>query len=597
MHDTLLRKCRPLQSSTKTKLILFLRLFYFLVFETSKHKDRKMQISSSNSVGNTYARPQLKQTPSIVINSPPSSDRRVVDIADITFKEPTTQGENFGRYRPGEEDHVSYFNKEPIRGSDGKENKYLNKDIPGSLQQQSKGSPMKFQSRNDREPYSRFPYEKQRGNIYEYDIYTQRETEDNVDRKSPNEINVTNTYREAYGFGPRNVISGARNVEPKARNADIEARIASPGARVLSHGARSGEPRKRELSGQARSPGARNLDHSSSDEERAAQKIRTSPTIFSVQIDNPGGFKKPKAKYISEDANDGSGLYRVNYVGNNMPVESKIPGQDNTNKAAPGQTPRQSQSEINLRSKIASERTMYPAVKTLSDPVSSRADQSRITSRDGTFSSETSLPRNNVLERQLKSPENRSFLGNDMSDKCAKSRGNSPLLRRLGNNEVGSEHQEGKHDRDVFSPVSNELRRDNKDNFQAVKNKANSKTGFDKAGTSLEIAKSKAHEPKTPSRDTTLNRGRTNDSFQVDKEMSREANSTEKGTGEAKLNERPHSEVFGGLLGEADANHSAEYYDRMISKINEQINLAVSRNKSPYAVYGLGSDDDDDDWC
>ena len=61
--------------------------------------------------------------------------------------------------------------------------------------------------------------------------------------------------------------------------------------------------------------------------------------------------------------------------------------------------------------------------------------------------------------------------------------------------------------------------------------------------------------------------------------------------------QRPQGEVFGGLLGESDANHSAEYYDRMISKINEQINLAVSRNKSPYAVYGLGSDDDVDDWC
>ena len=79
--------------------------------------------------------------------------------------------------------------------------------------------------------------------------------------------------------------------------------------------------------------------------------------------------------------------------------------------------------------------------------------------------------------------------------------------------------------------------------------------------------------------------------------MSKEEFSAQKSRGEAKLNARAQSEVFGGLLGETNANHSAEYYDQMISKINEQINLAVSRNKSPYAVYGLGSDDDADDWC
>lgn len=60
--------------------------------------------------------------------------------------------------------------------------------------------------------------------------------------------------------------------------------------------------------------------------------------------------------------------------------------------------------------------------------------------------------------------------------------------------------------------------------------------------------------------------------------------------------ESPGSELFGGLLGENESSHPAEYYDKMISKINEQISLAVSRNKSPYAVYGLGSDDEDD-WC
>lgn len=68
-------------------------------------------------------------------------------------------------------------------------------------------------------------------------------------------------------------------------------------------------------------------------------------------------------------------------------------------------------------------------------------------------------------------------------------------------------------------------------------------------------------------------------------------------TEETSRTERRRSEeVFGGLLGENETGHSAEYYDKMISKINEQISLAVSRNKSPYAVYGLGSDDEDD-WC
>ena len=60
--------------------------------------------------------------------------------------------------------------------------------------------------------------------------------------------------------------------------------------------------------------------------------------------------------------------------------------------------------------------------------------------------------------------------------------------------------------------------------------------------------------------------------------------------------ERPQSGFFGGLLGEHESSHPAEYYDKMISKINEQISLVVSRNQSPYAVYGLGSDDEDD-WC
>jgi hypothetical protein len=474
--------------------------FHFPVFGTSNSKERKKPIGSSNSPRNTYARPQLKQTPSIVINSPPSSGKQAVDVADITFEEPTTQGESLGRFRATREGQTPYKEQ-------GK--------ISGALQHRGKDSPLPFQTNKDREPYSRLPYEKQRGHVYEYEIYSDKD--DNAHRKSPNEINLAENHRdsqtrEAHGVGQRSY-SGARNAEPKARNVDS-------GARVVSPGTRSVEARTRKLSGEARSPTSRNLDQSSSD-ERASQKIRTSPSIFSARIDNPEGFPKPKPKYVVEDANDNSSLYKA-HAENNKSVETK------TNK----QNPRQSQSEMNLKSKSAPDRAMYPVVKTLSDPVRIPADHSRIKPRDG--NSESSLLANDALERQLNSPKDRSDLGEDRGDNVPKNKRNSPLLRRPGNNQVDT---------------------------------------------------------------TSLNRGRTNDSFQAEKETSKEEFSAQKSRGEAKLNARAQSEVFGGLLGETNANHSAEYYDQMISKINEQINLAVSRNKSPYAVYGLGSDDDADDWC
>lgn len=38
------------------------------------------------------------------------------------------------------------------------------------------------------------------------------------------------------------------------------------------------------------------------------------------------------------------------------------------------------------------------------------------------------------------------------------------------------------------------------------------------------------------------------------------------------------------------------YFDDMITRINSQLEEAVARGTSPYAIYGL-EDDDADDWC
>lgn len=38
------------------------------------------------------------------------------------------------------------------------------------------------------------------------------------------------------------------------------------------------------------------------------------------------------------------------------------------------------------------------------------------------------------------------------------------------------------------------------------------------------------------------------------------------------------------------------YFDDMITRINFQLEEAVARGTSPYAIYGL-EDDDADDWC
>ena len=517
-----------------------------------------------------------------------------MNIADITLEEAFTQGKNLEQFTPDREGEISYLNKVRDREIDRGENTYLNKDMSGALQQQRKALPFQYRHSKEREPYSKVPF------AYEYEIH--RDREDNVNKKSPNEMNLTDNYRhlqrhETHGLGTRNVSPGARNVDSKARNVDNGARNVYTGACNVDIGARG------------LSPGARNLEQSSSDEERTdrmGQNIRTSPSIFSGRIDNPEGFQRPKPKYISQEPEDRSSLYRPQYLGNN------VSGENSTNKQTPRQIPRQSQSESNLKSNSAPERIMYPVVKTFSDPVSVQAGQTRMEPKDEKYSSETSLVTNNVLgmERPLKSSENRGAMGLDRNEKLSpRNRRNNALSRRLGNKEIelGNEHS-----RDDFPLVDRQVYEEmhNRDTFQPERSRQ-PREGFNKAGASLETGK-QPYEAKhtndrllgdrsTQNRDTSpsdksSNRGRANDSFQDDKNTRREP--SRKDTGMVNLNEteKPTSEVFGGLLGETDASHSAEYYDRMISKINEQINLAVSRNKSAYALYGLGSDDDDD-WC
>lgn len=44
-----------------------------------------------------------------------------------------------------------------------------------------------------------------------------------------------------------------------------------------------------------------------------------------------------------------------------------------------------------------------------------------------------------------------------------------------------------------------------------------------------------------------------------------------------------------------DAQES-KYYDDMISRINQQLAKAVEKGQSPYSIYGL-EEDDEEDWC
>lgn len=39
-----------------------------------------------------------------------------------------------------------------------------------------------------------------------------------------------------------------------------------------------------------------------------------------------------------------------------------------------------------------------------------------------------------------------------------------------------------------------------------------------------------------------------------------------------------------------------KYYDEMISRINEQLTNAVESGQSPYAIYGM-SENDENEWC
>jgi len=40
----------------------------------------------------------------------------------------------------------------------------------------------------------------------------------------------------------------------------------------------------------------------------------------------------------------------------------------------------------------------------------------------------------------------------------------------------------------------------------------------------------------------------------------------------------------------------SKYYDEMISRINEQLTHAVESGQSPYAIYGM-SENDENEWC
>ena len=45
-----------------------------------------------------------------------------------------------------------------------------------------------------------------------------------------------------------------------------------------------------------------------------------------------------------------------------------------------------------------------------------------------------------------------------------------------------------------------------------------------------------------------------------------------------------------------DVQGSDKYYDDMISRINQQLAQAVEKGQSPYSIYGI-EDDDEEDWC
>ena len=446
-------------------------LFFFsLVSDTSKHKkESKSYISSGYSSHNIYNRPKLKQTPSIVINSPRNS--KAIDLSDITIEEPGRET-NDGNFMPGREtEEFSYFHREPGKDSNRNEFSHFSKDLAENVQQQHKKQFIP-------ERKAKLPCEKQRGS--EHEIYKDADEREKQSLKH----------------------NGARNTNSSAR-------IVSSGPRIASSEARKAK-------------------QSSSDKrfDSTSDEIHMPPSLFSNPIDNTEGFSRRKPAIMNQY---GETLHGQSFSGYDLSAESR------KNR----QVTRQSQSESSLKSKSAPERPVNSILKTFSDPTDMQMGHENRVSNDP-YSPETSLETKNFFSSK-----------NTIQDRGDK------LTSRFENL--------------------------NKDTVPLV--------GNDKQSTSTDYNKNNAYDTRSP------NIGHTNNTIQTDINMA-QLPPADNGTKKVEANEaeRSQGEVFGGLLGEADANHSAEYYDRMISKLNEQINLAVSRNKSPYAFYGLGSDDDDD-WC
>lgn len=511
-----------------------------------------------------------------MINSPSTSNRRALNLADITLEESSTQGQNVGKFLPGKErDEFSYHAKEPDKDTSRKA--YFNKQTSPVLQQQNEV--MSTRVYKEKEPYSKFPY------VYEREIYTNGRQDEDVEyrnRKSSNEFSFAENYRDLQRHGARSAEArSACDATPKARSVDIGARNISPGARVVSPGAHNGEPRTRKSSAEARNVGlgTRNAEH---DDERN-DKTKTSPSIFSVRIENPEGFQKPRATYVEQDVRDGNYLYqhKGHYLANNTPVSNKQSGQNSTNqeRQAQGQMPGQSRSEINLKSpESLAERPVYFVAKTLSDPTGLPPDhEARNDARTSKGSSVTCLVGTNTAAYETQ-PQSLGIGGH------------VPLAR---NREL--ESKERKKSREKFPVINKQLEKyetkHNADTLQGDRSKMHSKV--DESPLQMTKQPYERKHTSSPVDSSALN----SVSCTAGGKNTPQADEVA-GLGKQNVNnsERAKGEIFGGLLGDADAKHSAEYYDRMISKINEQINLAVSRNKSHYAMYGLGSDDDDD-WC
>ena len=536
----------------------------FLVPGSSKHrKEAEVNIRSGNASKNTYNRPKLKQTPSIVINSPSSCEKRVIDVDDVTLNESGTEGNMETNVRSfvseREPVELSYFEREGARKMGGSVNTYLNKEMPLDLQPRAKESPVQLADNREKEPYLRFPYEKQVGDVFEYEMYANEGIIDNVEngsRKLSREMNLPDSkYHEFHGEG---------NCK------DAEARNVSPGTRIVSPGTRNEDI------------GLRNDQETGMLRAGSSDKIRTSPRIFSERIENPEGFQRPRPTYMSQDATYEN---RLQSQRNYYPGTSSV-----ANQPTPRQISRQSQSESNLKSKSPSERPMYSVVKTLSHPTSIQDGRLGKESRNSEFLSEANLISCNALGVERRNSDDAE--GIDRNEKHSRPK-SSPLLRRLASNR--REPVRDEDEKSDTSPLVNrepdlgrkKFERKNPGSFQTDQSRkpsgvSDTPIGKGKQPESKNIKKNSVSDGDIPVKESvsSTSSGRTNDMFKDD----------------LTADEKSQSEFFGGLLGESDGNHSAEYYDRMISKINEQINLAVSRNKSPYAVYGLGSDDDDD-WC